>query len=252
MKKTISKIAAVDILEQICRAIELSKKEKRQSNKRLDYLFFFGGVIPYVLALLLALPFLFKIQNKFYASYLEIVRNLCLGLLGVAYVCLLVYLIATLTGGLKDLFIIFKQPSKSILSLAQETAENDAPLYAYLLTQKLIDLKYARVQLNAENEYFGKRVSLIVGAVSKIGLVPAFFAYVSTILKLDIDALPYIKWFAYIAPAFYIIAILEVPIRSQFDRYLALLDLTIAQKETDITRIKKDTMTSGRLIGSYK
>lgn len=249
MYKTVSETAVLEILEHITLAMDEPKIPKTRFRTFLDFVLLWGAIVPYLIGLLLAIPFFLNLQNEVYAGYLQCVKDIVVVMLGIAIVCVLVYLIGTTTVESKVALKIFKRPHAPIVGNARMTALGDINLYKIFLVQRVVDLKYTQIQLKAEYEYFGKRVGALVGVLANVGIVPALLAYVVIFLKLGSEVPALIKGFVYIAPVFYFMAMIELPIRSKIVRYVALLDMAIEQKASDAAKIKSEPVTRGRLMG---
>jgi hypothetical protein len=127
---------------------------------------------------------------------------------------------------------VISNPTVIPLWNAEITATTDARSLPLVTQQPLEDIEFVRLEVSTERENFERRVSLLIGTIEKIGVIPAFLAVWVSLQALSdppswVDSLPYALVAMYI---FGVVAHFQL---MRLDRMLKLLDLAVVRKKAD-------------------
>ena len=146
------------------------KRDAKQNHGYLirNYLWLFQ-VVPFCVAGIAA------IARKFFAAP-ESVAWVGLSLLLLAYVATLAQPFIFAWANRRVLVAAAKNPISLLFDNASATARVDSLLLPHLLRRSSEHLELLLLELKAEKEFFERRLSLVVGAIEKVGLGPGLFA----------------------------------------------------------------------------
>ena len=110
------------------------------------------------------------------------------------------------------------------------TALVDIVYLPRLMRKPLDTLELALLEVKAERDFFERRISLVVGAIEKIGLAPGLFAALISLQNLK-PGQEWIYGLAYATPVLYIMGALAHFLVMRLDRMAKLLELAIARQK---------------------
>ena len=132
---------------------------------------------------------------------------------------------------------VIKNPIVVPLWNADITATVDAKFLSILMRHPLEDIEFVLLEVRAEREFFERRVSLIVGAVEKIGmlgLIPGWLAAWKWFQTLPNDPPSWVITLAYVIVIMYLLGWIAHFIMMRLDRMLKLLDLALVRKKAEL------------------
>ena len=217
------------ILEKMTLAMDHQKSPKTKLETYADWSCYILGFGTLITAVVLSVPFIFGWQSSVYQSYQEDVGVWIKILLIVCYLALFAQMIGMSLWGSWKTFKWLQRPHLPIMKNVIKTSASDGDFFEFLRTQRLIDLRYAALHIQAEHSDFGMRAGLIVGAVTKIGLFPALLTYLTVIPKIDFSQNQIIQSFVYAVPILYLLSIPDGVIRGKMSRCLAMFELVVEE-----------------------
>ena len=115
-----------------------------------------------------------------------------------------------------------------------ENAERDAQCVNDFYKYESQDLKYVLVQLKMTRAAWERNVSLFVGALEKIGLIPSLIALIAILIRSEMAKFPtnWIIWVTYGVISFYCASFVHNHKMVKFDRAIMLLEMVIEAKES--------------------
>jgi hypothetical protein len=236
------------ILEKMTLAMDHQKSPKTKFETCADWSYYILGLGTLVTALVLSIPFMFGWQSTTYRSYQEVVEVSIKILIIICYLAIFAQMIGMSIWGSWKAFKWLQKPHLPIMKNALKTSRGDGDFFEFLRTQRLIDLRYAALHIQAERSAFGMRAGLIVGAVTKIGLFPALLTYLAVIPKIDFSQNQIIQSFVYAVPVLYLLSIPDGVIREKMSRCLAMLELVIEELAKQVAEENKQRSQSKKQL----
>lgn len=149
----------------------------------------------------------------------------------------LVFILATLffvVTSVPFLMELTRRPLEILFRNMQPSIEADLRFLPALMNCSSSDVENSLVQVKAEREFFERRVGLFVGAIDKVGIIPALLA-LTTVVK-NISQWTWLTTFVYAVPFLYMFGIYCQFVIMRLDRKAKLLELVINRKESEATR----------------
>lgn len=227
MKKIIS--PSSDSIFRILHAAslyEIKLRKQRSSTvdpKFLNRLFIELTVFPFILSVILT-------AIVYFTEAAWLIYSSIIGLL-IAYIGVLVYPLISAWFNRDLIRKNFKHPFGIILRNSAMTTAVDLKYMPYLEKKPLNLLEVVALEVKAEREFFERRISLVVGAIEKLGLAPGLLAVFLSLHKFPNDINPWIAALAYATPALYLFAVMAHYLAMRLDRMNKLLDLAIAHRK---------------------
>jgi len=225
---TASRDSAFRILHAASRfEIEQRKQQSRTREQTfLNRLFIELAVFPFFLSMLLA-------AIVYFVNSPWLIESSIVSLL-IAYMGALVHPFISAWFHRKPIGEMLKHPIGILLRNSAATATVDLKYLPKLERKPLRLLEVIALEVKAEREFFERRISLVVGAVERIGLAPGLLAAFLSLQKLPDDLSPWVAGLAYATPALYFFAVMAHFLAMRLDRMNKLLDLAIThRKEKD-------------------
>lgn len=125
-----------------------------------------------------------------------------------------------------------RNPFDLLLENACSTAAVDVLLIPKLLRSPLEDIELLLLQLKAEKEFFERRLSLVVGSIEKVGLVPGLLAAGISLSNLKSDQSEWVVALAYATPLLYLFGAGAHFLLMRLDRMTKVTELAVARKKS--------------------
>lgn len=204
------------------------KKANSSSNRKVNRLFLELVIFPFCLAITIGLT------RKFF-DLDEWLIEPALAMLALSYIGIFLHFVISMTINRKFLIRGMSNPFYLLVDNAKSRSQVDVNLLHYLESKPIEQLKFLLLEINSENLAFQKRISLIIGAIEKIGLIPGFLATAVTLSKLDSGHPEWVYALAYATPALHIFGVAMHHIIFRFERISSLLEYVIETKESSPT-----------------
>lgn len=183
------------------------------------------SVIPFVLALIFL--------GIDYVSNQPWLREPSLAALLIAYFGAVSQPLITILIHRKAFFAPIRDPFAVLLGNAMQTTTIDMKYIARLQSKPVAMLELVYLEVKSEREYFEKRISILIGAIDKIGLVPGLLA---AVLSFSNPQLGVYSWWilppAYATPVLYLFGAAAHFLVLRLDRMTKILELTVACAKT--------------------
>ena len=175
---------------------------------------------------LACLSILLFIVNKFYfqSDVVKLISNLILLL---SYITFFLQPFVMMWFNRGVIIKVFTNPLSIFLDNSKATAYNDLFAISRLSSKPVENLRFLKLELEAERTSLEKRVSLISGAIEKVGLIPGLLALIVTIGKLGGEQPSWVYGVAYSIPIFYFISTAIHMQVSKLERMEALVEEAI-------------------------
>lgn len=130
---------------------------------------------------------------------------------------------------MKNLWRLLHDPFSAFLVNATITAKADLRHISRLKNSDINDLEEVLLEIRSEREFLERRLSIMFGAVEKVGILPGLFVLLYILRKPDWNA--WDLWVPMANALFYIqAAYLHFPMM-RLDRKIRLLELVIARNK---------------------
>ena len=201
---------------------------KRDAKRNHGYLIrnyvWFYQVVPFAVAGIAA------IARKFFAAP-ESVAWIGLAFLLLFYVATLVQPFVFAWANRRVLVAAAKNPIGLLFDNANATARVDSLLLPHLLRHSTEHLELLLLELKAEKEFFERRLSLIVGAIEKVGLGPGLLASGISFSNIKVDQPEWVSALAYATPVLYVLGVGAHFLLMRLDRFVKLTELVVSRKK---------------------
>jgi hypothetical protein len=154
-------------------------------------------------------------------------------------IALILVLLAQISGLLYQLsfvfeaFKIFKAPARHFLEPVTESSVRDFELAESFSRFTESQLYYAKERLSLESKHMRSRISLLVGALDKVGIIPVLVAWILASYKYIADgsiAFEQIDWLVYGLLGLYLVTLPILFFVHKLERYLLLVNTAIEIK----------------------
>lgn len=201
------------------------KRDAKQNHGYMirNYLWLFQ-VIPFSVAGIAA------IARKFFAAP-ESVAWVGLSLLLLAYMATLAQPFIFAWANRRVLVAAAKNPIGLLFDNASATARVDSLLLPHLLRRSTEHLELLLLELKAEREFFERRLSLVVGAIEKVGLAPGLLAAGISLSNIKADQPEWVSALAYATPILYVFGVGAHFLLMRLDRFVKLTELAVGRKK---------------------
>lgn len=125
-----------------------------------------------------------------------------------------------------------KNPLSLLLQNASATATVDARVMPRLVRNAVEDLELLLLEIKAEKEFFERRLSLVVGAIEKIGLGPGLLAAGVSLSNLKSDQPEWVSALAYATPILYLFGVAAHFLLMRLDRFVKVVELAVSRKKS--------------------
>lgn len=225
-----SRDSAFRILHAASRFEIVQRRQRASTHEHsfLKRLLFELTVFPFALSMLLAVI-------VYFGSIPWLIDSSIVGLL-IAYIGVLLHPLISAWVHRKSIREMLNHPFGILLRNSASTASVDLKYLPKLERKPLRLLEVLALEIKAERDFFERRISLVVGAIEKVGLAPGLLATFLSLRKLPGDISPWIAGLAYATPALYFFAALAHFLAMRLDRMSKLVELAIAyRKEKEST-----------------
>ena len=123
-----------------------------------------------------------------------------------------------------------KNPLGVIINNAKQSHDLDSKYINYFVSKEKEALERVFLELNSEKESFATRVSLIIGAIEKVGLFPGVIAFFITLSKIDNIEFDWVLTIAYAIPILYFMGVYSHFLINRMNRHIELIKYAIQQK----------------------
>ena len=177
---------------------------------------------------------LFEFIGVIFASpkALPYIRHVALLILLVSYVSAFTYPFVMAWMNRNRIRRAVKYPIAMPLNNVNITTTVDARLVSHLIRHAEEDLQLLALEMKAEKDFFERRISLVIGAIDKIGLGPGFLALLINLSNAKIPGHGWVSAIAYAVMGLYVLGIAGHFLIMRLDRYVKITDLAISQRET--------------------
>jgi hypothetical protein len=189
-----------------------------------NYIWLFQ-VIPFGVACIAA------IVRKFFSSP-ESVAWAGLSLLLLAYVATLVQPFIFAWSNRRVLVAAARSPIGLLFDNACAAARVDSLLLPHLLRRSVEQLEFVLLELKAERGFFERRLSLVVGAIEKVGLGPGLLAAGISLSNIKADQPEWVSALAYATPILYVFGVGAHFLLMRLDRFVKLTELAVGRKRS--------------------
>jgi len=208
--------------------IEQGKKVSSVKNRHANKIFVWSVIVPIILGLVIGFA------NKLFINE-PILRIISVCILLISYLSIIAQPIIEAWLYKDSICRFISNPFSKLLMNSKFNANNDLPFITDLLEKKLEHLKFLKLELDAEKNAFSKRISLMVGALERIGLLPGVFGILVTISELGKEQSDWAYALAYATPILYLAGIGMHLLVSRLDRISQLVGYAIEMKESALT-----------------
>lgn len=182
-----------------------------------------------------AAPFLASVAvaavRKFFGAP-DFVGFIGLVLLLLSYLATLAYPFLLAWTNRRALSAAVKNPLSILLQNASATAAVDARVMPRLVRYPVEDLELLLLEVKAEKEFYERRISLVVGAIEKIGLGPGLLAAGVSLSNLKSDQPEWISALAYATPILYLFGMAAHFFLMRLDRLVKVVELAVSRKKS--------------------
>ena len=121
------------------------------------------------------------------------------------------------------------------VSRAMKQAERDTHHINDLYKYDIHSIKYVLVQLKAERVGLERRIALLVGALEKIGFIPALIAMIAILMRPEIGKYPseLVQYIAIVILVFYTGSFVHNYQMEKLDRVIMLIEMVIEAKKSE-------------------
>lgn len=155
-------------------------------------------------------------------------------LLGIAYVSIFTFPIVDIWQNRKSIYLMLTEPMKIILDNAENTARVDESVVPELRTFSLEQLEFVCLAIKSERFFLERRLSIIVGPIEKIGVMPGLLAAGVSFFNMNTGQSYWITVFACLVPIFYLIGVAANFLIMRLDRNVRLIELIVEQKKLEL------------------
>lgn len=148
----------------------------------------------------------------------------------ISYLGIIVHPIVSAILNRKNILKSIRDPFGVILNNSKISAKADRKYFNYLKSKPTSDLKLIQKNLISEKNDFQKRVSFVVGAIEKIGIVPGVLALYVTYTKLSGPVPDWVSMIAYATPILYVLGATAHFYILKLEKMASLLELVIEEK----------------------
>lgn len=124
-----------------------------------------------------------------------------------------------------------KNPIGLLFDNANASARVDALLLPHLLRRSTEHLELLLLELKAEKEFFERRLSLVVGAIEKVGLGPGLLAAGISLSNIKADQPEWVSALAYATPVLYVFGVRAHFLLMRLDPFVKLTELAVGRKK---------------------
>lgn len=188
-----------------------------------NYVWFFQ-VIPFGFACIAA------IVRKFFAVP-ESIAWIGLSILLLSYMATLAQPFVFAWINRRVLVAAAKNPIGLLFDNASATARIDSLILPHLLRRSTEHLELLLLALKAEREFFERRLSLVVGAIEKVGLGPGLLAAGISLSNIKADQPEWVSALAYATPVLYVFGVGMHLLLMRLDRFVKLTELAVNRKK---------------------
>lgn len=223
------------LIEEISdQEIKEQKNINKAQNRRIFSYFFWICLFPFIIAAMLAL------LNK-YCFKESLIGDISLVILSFTYLAIMLQPLHSAWIFRKSIFLLFRNPFVIILNNSKNIAISDNASVKKLLEKPIDHLKFLSLELKAEHNAFTKRISLIIGAIEKIGILPGILALLVVFIRLgDKEQSEWVYVLIYINPALYIAGAGMHLLLNRLERINMLIEYIVEQKELASTKKSKE------------
>lgn len=132
-----------------------------------------------------------------------------------------------------EVFKVFKAPARHFLEPITESSVRDFELADSFSRFTESQLYYVKERLSLESKHMRSRVSLLVGALNKVGIIPVLITWILASYKYMADgsiSFEQIDWLAYGLLGLYLATLLILFFVHKLERYLLLVNTAIEIK----------------------
>jgi hypothetical protein len=223
-----------EIFQQIEQFMRAVKPARTKVATCLTWGYYIGAGVTFVIAFLLAVPLAF--DKAFYGTWKPKIVQIGLASLGVCYSVLVAYQIGVISLHGRDVWKFLKQPHLPVMHNAQKTATDEFKLFEFLCHRRIADLRYVLAHFKAERQDFESRVTMLIGPVAKVGLLPGaatYLAYLQTVQTANGTTLQLItQVVTYVIPFFYFMALLAKDVTRKMDLKISAIELAVQQLDS--------------------
>jgi hypothetical protein len=217
-------VAYIDLL----RNHELKFKEKIKSNKssKLDRILFA------VLVSLVSFSFVFIGLYAIFKPDYRFFAYISIALIFSSYVLLLFMPIAKIYEERKSIKYFFTMPLSSSIeqNIKKESLIDNDFLPEFILLGK-DSLELGLMEVKHEREFLNKRITLLVGPIDKLGILPGIISMIITISK-PVGGYDWVMGLAYGYIALIVISLSFFNLLVKYDRIIALTELALSRCES--------------------
>jgi hypothetical protein len=129
-----------------------------------------------------------------------------------------------------------RHPFGLLIKNARGSATIDTRYLPKLMNKPLENVELLLMEIKSEKEFFERRISLVVGPIEKLGLVPGLLATAVSLQTFQQGQSEWITVLAYASPAVFIYGTAAHFLVMRLDRMVKLLELVVASKKEALTR----------------
>ena len=208
--------------------IEEGKKISSVKSRHASKIFIWSVIVPIILGLVIGF-----VNKLFIDAPILRVISVCIILISYLSIIAQPLIEEWLYEDSRCRFI--SNPFSKLLMNSKFNANNDLVFITDLLEKKLEHLKFLKLELDAEKNAFSKRISLMVGALERIGLLPGVFGILVIIGEFGTEQSDWAYALAYATPILYLAGVGMHLLVSRLDRITQLVGYAIDMKESALT-----------------
>ncbi|TQP30147.1 hypothetical protein FLL93_17890 [Vibrio cholerae] len=167
----------------------------------------------------------------YYLSKVELIKTISIFALLFAYIANISQPIFAIFENRKSIARFIDNPLIKYFESAEETSYIRARYIRYLTRKPLHNIKLVLSQLEEEKSDLVTRISLLVGSIDKIGLMPGLIALAASWDKIENIKYDWVLAIAYAVPVFYGFAIFGHLVVTKLQSHITLLELVVDEKE---------------------
>lgn len=220
----------VFVSESIYRALRgLSRRESRSKVVKSKFIETPFGKIYLAYISSAALSVVIIIVWKL--TQLVILKLLSLTFLLLSYIGCIYHPLVLIFYHRRSLSEFFKNPLYVIYENAKCKHQIDSQYLSYFMSKENQALELVHLELVAEKDAFEKRISLVVGAIKNVGLLPGVLALLLSLDKFKNIELDWVLTIAYAVPLFYGFGVFGHILITKMSRHILLLEYVLEKNK---------------------
>lgn len=202
------------------REVRTRRMAARIGESKIPLWIFIGSlVVPLIIAISFGL--LYSVMNWRWAGAVSMAALI------VEYLSTILCPLLELVYRRRAIFKAIKYPFNTLLRNVELTTNVDLYYLERLRNTSGSELRFIRLELEAERDALAKRIGLVTGAIDKVGLFPGVLSLIVALTRIGTSQPEWVYGIAYATPILYAMGAGFHILLLRFDRHLSLIDYTI-------------------------